>query len=156
LQEESIPMILSTIGLGIGGYALGAGALSSAVMIARGGVRVLGRAYHGDFRGASLGLLGGVAAPAVSAAHQLAALGCEIAACAVSISTGSTGSEDVALPDDTFSERGLGRPSAASRRLDCASAAGALIAWPPRAPGGVAQLSSLAFFLSISKSCGLA
>ena len=48
-------MILSTIGLGIGAYALGAGAISSAAMIARGGVRAVGqrlpwrcsRCHHG-------------------------------------------------------------------------------------------------------------
>jgi hypothetical protein len=124
-QDEGIAMVLSAIGLGIGAYALGAGAISSAAMIARGGVRAVGRACHGDVRGAALELLGGVAAPAVGAAHQLAALGCEIVACAMSISTGSTGSDDVALPDDAFGERGLGRPSGATRRMTSPSAAGA-------------------------------
>jgi hypothetical protein len=54
-------MILSTIGFGIGDYALGAGAISSAAMIARGSVRAVGRVCHCDVRGATLELLGGVA-----------------------------------------------------------------------------------------------
>ena len=118
-------MILSTVGLGLGAYALGAGALSSAAMIARGGVRAIGNICHGDVRGATLELLGGMAAPAVGAAHQIAALGCEIVACAVSLSAGPAGSEEMLLPADAPSEGVLGRSSGASRRMACASAAGA-------------------------------
>jgi hypothetical protein len=117
-------MILSTIGLGIGTYTLVAGAISSAAMIARGGVRAMGRICQGDVRGATLELLGGVTAPAVGAAHQLAALGCEIVACAMSISTGSAGSEETSLSADASSECTLDRPSGACHRTACASAAG--------------------------------
>jgi hypothetical protein len=118
-------MILSTMGLGIGAYALGAGAISSAAMIARGGVRAVGRVCHGDVRGATLELLGGVAAPAVGAAHQLAALGCEIVACALSISIGSAGTGDVSVPGGTGSNAGPTLSSGASRRMACASAGSA-------------------------------
>ena len=112
-------MILSTVGLGLGAYALGAGAISSAAMIARGGVRAIGSICHRDVRGATLELLGGMAAPAVSAAHQLAALGCEIVACAVSISAGSAGSDEISLPDGTGSDGG----PAIGRRTACATSA---------------------------------
>ena len=117
-------MILSTIGLGIGAYALGAGAISSAAMIARGGVRAVGRVCHGDVRGATMELLGGMAAPAVGAAHQLAALGCEIVSVAMSISTGSAGAGDTSLPAGTGGDGRPAWPLGVSRRM-VPSAAGA-------------------------------
>ena len=117
-------MILSTVGLGLGAYALGAGAISSAAMIARGGVRAVGRICHSDVRGATLELLGGVAAPAVGAAHQLAALGCEIVACAVSLSIGSAGPGDSSSPAVTGSDGSPGWTSGIGQRMACASAAG--------------------------------
>ena len=119
-------MILSTIGVGLGLYALGTGALSSATMIARGGVRAIGRVCQGDVRGATLEALGGLAAPAVGAVNQITALGCEIVGVAVSISVGSPGTGDTSLPDVTGSDEG---PSAWSstvgRLMGCTSAAGA-------------------------------
>jgi hypothetical protein len=118
-------MILSTIGLGLGAYALGAGAISSAAMIARGGVRAIGHVCHGDVRSATLELLGGVAAPAVGAAQQLAALGCEIVGVAMSISTGSADPGDVSSPGITGRDGCPSWSSGAGRRMACVSAAGA-------------------------------
>jgi hypothetical protein len=119
-------MVLSTFGLGLGAYALGAGAISSAAMIARGGVRAFGCVCHGDVRGASLELLGGLAAPAVGAANQLAALGVEIVGVALSISLGSPGPGDTSLPAVTGSDGGPSAwSSGAGRRMGCTSTAGA-------------------------------
>jgi hypothetical protein len=117
-------MILTTIGLGLGAYALGAGALSSAAMIARGGVRAVGRVCHGDVRGATMELLGGMAAPAVGAVNQLAALGCEIVGVAMSIRSGSAGPDDMSLSAGTASNGGSASSLGASRHMACASAAG--------------------------------
>jgi len=119
-------MILSTIGLGLDAYALGTGALSTAAMIARGGVRALGAVCHGDVRGATLELLGGVAAPAVGAVNQLTALGCEIVGVAVSISVGSPGTGDTSLPAVTGSDEASSAwSSGVGPRMGCTSAAGA-------------------------------
>jgi hypothetical protein len=117
-------MVLSTIGFGIGAYALGAGAISSAAMIARDGVRAVERVCHGDVHGATLELLGGVAAPAVAAAHQLAALGFEIVGVAVSISSGPAGPDDMSFSAGTASNGSPVPSVGASRRMACASAAG--------------------------------
>jgi hypothetical protein len=124
LQEKGFPMILSTIGLGFGAYVLGAGAISSAAMIAGGGVRAIGHVYHDDVRSATLELLGGVAAPAVGAAHQLAALGCEIVDVALSINTGSADPGDTSSPAISGREGGPVWSSGGGRRVACASAAG--------------------------------
>jgi len=114
-------MIFSTVGLGLGAYALGAGAISSAAMIARGAVRSFGTVCHGNPRGAALEMLGGLAAPAVGAAHQLAALGCEIVGVAMSISLGSPSPGDTSLPAVAGSDGG---PSAwGGRRMACTSVA---------------------------------
>jgi hypothetical protein len=121
LQEKGFPMILSTIGLGIGAYALGAGAISSAAMIARGGVRAVGRVCHGDVRGATMELLGGVAAPAVGAVNQLAALGCEVVAVAMSITVGSSDPGNASVPAVAGSN---GEPAnRVGQRMACAGAA---------------------------------
>ena len=117
-------MILSTIGLSIGAYALGAGAISSAAMVARGGVRAVGAVIHGDARGAALELLGGVAAPAVGAVKQLTALGGEIIGVAMSICATSAGPGDTSLPGVSRSEADLGWSCGVARRL-AARAAGA-------------------------------
>jgi hypothetical protein len=123
-RKKGFSMILSTVGLGLGAYALGAGAISSAAMIARGGVRAFGSVCHGDVRGASLELLGGLAAPAVGVANQLAALAAEVVGVAMSISVGSPGSGETSLPAVTGSDRG---PSAWSLgmggRMGCTSGA---------------------------------
>jgi hypothetical protein len=114
-------MILSTVGLGLGAYALGAGAISSAAMIARGGVRAFGSVCHGDVRGASLELLGGMAAPAVGVANQLAALAAEVVGVAMSITCGvPAGTNDVPAVAEGDAAWSLGT----SRRMGCVSAAG--------------------------------
>jgi hypothetical protein len=116
-------MLLSSVGLGVGAYALGAGALSSAAMIARGAVRSFGILCHGDPRGAALEMLGGLAAPAVGAANQLAALGVEIVGVAMSISVGSPSPGDTSVPAVTSIDGG---PVAwGGRRMACTSAGGA-------------------------------
>jgi hypothetical protein len=116
-------MLLSSVGLGVGAYALGAGAISSAAMIARGAVRSFGTLCHGDPRGAALEMLGGLAAPAVGAANQLAALGVEIVGVAMSISVGSPSPGDTSVPAVTGIDGGP--VGWGGRRMACTSAGGA-------------------------------
>jgi hypothetical protein len=116
-------MVFSTIGLGLGAYALGAGAISSAAMIARGGVRAFGSICHGDVRGGSLELLGGLAAPAVGVANQLAALAAEVVGVALSITVGSPGPGDTSFPAVTSGDGGpSGWPLGAGGRMGCVGA----------------------------------
>jgi hypothetical protein len=122
-QDKGFSMILSTVGLGLGAYALGAGSINSAAMIARGGVRAFGSVCHGDVRGASLELLGGLAAPAVGVANQLAALAAEVVGVALSISVGSPGPGETSLPTVTGGDGGPSAwPSGLRQRMGCVSA----------------------------------
>jgi hypothetical protein len=53
-------------------------AVAGGVQVARGAVRGAGRLAKGDGRGALVEVAGGLAAPVVSAAHQLSRLGSEV------------------------------------------------------------------------------
>jgi hypothetical protein len=115
-------MISSTIGLGLGAYALGAGAIASATLITRGTVRAIIRARHGELDCAARELLGGLAWPAAFAAA--CGLGPGDIAAAMALSSGSLILGDpralaVTLGDSNPREA----RSRFKRRMACAEAA---------------------------------
>ena len=62
----------------LGAYLAVAGGVSAGAQVARGAVRGAGRLARGDGRGALVEVAGGLAAPVVSAVHQLSRLGAEV------------------------------------------------------------------------------
>jgi hypothetical protein len=62
----------------LGAYLAVAGGVSAGAQVARGAVRGAGRLAWGDGRGALAEVAGGLAAPVVSAVHQLSRLGSEV------------------------------------------------------------------------------
>jgi hypothetical protein len=83
----------------LGAFLAVAGGVSAGAQVARGAVRGAGRLAKGDTRGALAEVAGGLAAPVVSAVHQLSRLGAEVCQSAT------------ALTADAPHKLGNGRPA---------------------------------------------
>ncbi len=70
-------------------YLAVVGGVAAGAQVGRGITRGVSRLLHGDPRGALAEVAGGLAAPAVTAAHQLALLGQEVCSSAVELAVGN-------------------------------------------------------------------